>query len=75
MYCGCLDERPRVGGGIRPRCPNSVLSGVRTNLYIKVELDYEKEDDPVRIAAEIVRQIRKNYNVRMAEVSSLATDE
>ena len=75
MYCGCLDERPRVGGGILPRCPNSVLSGVRTNLYIKVELDYEKEDDPVRIAAEIVRQIRKNYNVRMAEVSSLATDE
>jgi hypothetical protein len=44
-------------------------------LYIKVELDYEKEDDPARIAAEIVRQLRKNYNVRAAEVMSLSTDE
>ncbi len=48
---------------------------VRTNLYIKVELDHEKDDDLKRIAEEIVRQIRKNYNVRQAEIMSLSDHE
>jgi len=48
---------------------------VRTNLYVKVELDHEKEDDLKRIAEEIVRQIRKNYNVRQAEIMSLSEHE
>ncbi|MDQ6675922.1 MAG: hypothetical protein M3Z09_01340 [Acidobacteriota bacterium] len=48
---------------------------MRTNLYIKVQLDHEKDDDPVRIAAEICRQIRKIYSVRLAEVSSLSGED
>jgi len=48
---------------------------VRTNLYIKVELDHDKDDDVKRIAEELVRQIRKNYNVRQAEIMSLSEHE
>lgn len=42
----------------------------RTDLYIKVQIDHDREETPEKVAAEICRQIQKNYNVRRAELSS-----
>jgi hypothetical protein len=47
----------------------------RTDLYVKVELDYDDEEKVERLAAEICRVIRKVYGVRKAEVSSMIERE
>jgi hypothetical protein len=47
----------------------------RADLYLKVELDLDDREKPERLAAEIVRTIRKLYGVRAAEVSSLVERE
>ena len=47
----------------------------RTDVYLKVELDLDPSESPERIAAEIVRLIRKVYSVRTAEVSSIMPSE
>jgi hypothetical protein len=47
----------------------------RTDLYLKVELDHDKEEKVERLAAEICRLIRKVYGVRKAEVSSIIERE
>jgi hypothetical protein len=44
---------------------------VRTDLYLKVELDLDEKEKPDRLASEICRLIRKLYGVRSAEVSSM----
>ena len=45
----------------------------RVDLYIKVEVEIEEDEKPERIAAEICRQIQKNYVVRSAELSNAIT--
>ena len=47
----------------------------RTDLYVKVELDYDEEEKVERLAAEICRMIRKVYGVRNVEVSSVIERE
>jgi hypothetical protein len=47
----------------------------RVDLYIKVELELDKEEKPERIAAEICRQLEKIYFVRSAELSNAVTRE
>ena len=47
----------------------------RTDVYLKVELDLDPAESPERVAAEIVRLIRKIYSVRTAEVSSIMPRE
>ena len=42
----------------------------RFDLYLKVEVDVDGNEDPNRLAAEICRLIRKVYGVRAAELSS-----
>ena len=42
----------------------------RVDLYIKVTVDLDEEEDPERVAGEIVRQLEKIYVVRSAELSS-----
>ena len=42
----------------------------RMDLYIKVEVDLDRGEDPKRIASEICRQVRKVYGVRQAEMSN-----
>lgn len=42
----------------------------RVDLYIKVEVELDEEEKPDRVAAEICRQIQKNYVVRRAELTS-----
>jgi hypothetical protein len=43
----------------------------RTDLYLKVELYLDDNEQPEKLAAEICRIIRKVYGVRSAEVSSM----
>jgi hypothetical protein len=45
----------------------------RTDVYIKVVIDHDEEDQPERLGAEICRQIQKVYGVRTAEVTNYLT--
>lgn len=47
----------------------------RVDLYIKVEVELDEDEKPERAAAEILRQIQKNYIVRSAELSNTVTRE
>jgi hypothetical protein len=47
----------------------------RTNLFIKVEVEHAKEDQPERLAAEICRALRKLYGVRDAELTNFTRAE
>ena len=43
----------------------------RMDLYLKVELELPEGEEPLKLAAEICRQIQKVYGVRAAEVSNM----
>lgn len=45
----------------------------RSDLYIKVVVDHDREEKPDRLAAEICRQIEKVYGVRNAELTNYVT--
>lgn len=45
----------------------------RTDLYLKVVIDHDRDESPEKLAAEICRQVEKVYNVRKAEMSSFVT--
>lgn len=45
----------------------------RSDLYIKVVIDHDREEKPERLAAEICRQIEKVYGVRDAELTNYVT--
>lgn len=47
----------------------------RSNLFFKVEVEHDAEEQPQRIGDEICRQLRKLYGVREAELSSFSTTE
>ncbi|MFN7995583.1 MAG: hypothetical protein U0Q18_18380 [Bryobacteraceae bacterium] len=47
----------------------------RTNLFFKVEIEHDKEEQPERLGNEICRQIMKIYGVRSAELSSFTRVE
>lgn len=42
----------------------------RTDLFFKVEVEHDEDEDPRRLGEEIARQLMKNYVVRSAELSS-----
>jgi hypothetical protein len=46
-----------------------------TNLFIKIEIEHDEEENPRKLGAEICRQILKVYGVRAAEVSSFTAVE
>ncbi len=43
---------------------------MRSDLFIKVEIEHDPGEPPERLAAEICRRILKVYGVRSAELSS-----
>ncbi len=43
---------------------------MRSDLFIKVEIEHDPADPPERLAAEICRRILKVYGVQSAELSS-----
>lgn len=45
----------------------------RSDLYIKVVIDHDREEKLERLAAEICRQIEKVYGVRDAELTNYVT--
>jgi hypothetical protein len=47
----------------------------RVDLYIKVEVELDDQEKLERVAAEVCRQIQKNYYVRLAELSHTVTHE
>jgi hypothetical protein len=46
-----------------------------SNLYFKVELEHDIDENPERIAGEIRRQLLRFYGVREVEVSNIAVIE
>jgi hypothetical protein len=47
----------------------------RVDVYLKLELELDDKDTPEKLAGEICRQLRKNYGVRSAELSSVVERE
>jgi hypothetical protein len=47
----------------------------RTNLFFKVVVEHDDEEQPERLGREICRQIMKVYGVRLAEVASVTRVE
>jgi hypothetical protein len=47
----------------------------RTNLFFKVELEHDADENPQRIGNEIVRHVKKLYGVRDVELSAVTTEE
>jgi hypothetical protein len=47
----------------------------RTNLFLKVEVEHDKEEQPERLGEEICRMLRKVYGVRAAELTSFTRAE
>ncbi len=45
----------------------------RVDIYVKVEVELDEEEQPERVAEEICRQVEKMYIVRSAEPSHIAT--
>ena len=43
---------------------------IRTNLFLKVEVEHDGDDSPDRLGREICRQIMKLYGVREAELTN-----
>jgi hypothetical protein len=47
----------------------------RTNLFFKVELEHDADENPERIGNDIVRHVKKLYGVRDVELSSITIEE
>jgi hypothetical protein len=47
----------------------------RTNLFFKVVIEHDDEDQPERLGREICRQLMKIYGVRTAELASFTRVE
>jgi hypothetical protein len=47
----------------------------RTDIYLKVTVDHDRDEEPQKIASQICRQVEKVYSVRKAELSSFLTHE
>ena len=46
-----------------------------TNLFFKVELEHDADENPERIAGEIRRQLLRLYGVRDVELSNITSME
>lgn len=47
----------------------------RVDLYIRVEVELDEDEEIERVAAEICRQVQKNSVVRTAEFTNAVTRE
>jgi hypothetical protein len=47
----------------------------RTNLFLKVEVEHDKEEKPERLGEELCRMLRKLYGVRDAELTNFTRAE
>ena len=47
----------------------------RTNLFLKVEIEHEPEDEPQKLADEICRSLKRLYGVRDAQLSNFSVIE
>jgi len=47
----------------------------RTNLFFKVVIEHDDDDQPERLGREICRQLMKVYGVRTAELASFTRVE
>jgi len=46
-----------------------------TNLFLKVEIEHDEQENPAKLAADICRQIMKIYGVRSAELTNFTRAE
>jgi hypothetical protein len=48
---------------------------IRTNLFFKVEVEHERDEQPERLGREICHKIMKFYGVRDAELTNFTKPE
>jgi hypothetical protein len=51
------------------------LPANRANLFLKIQIELDEDQNAERIGEEICRHIKKMYGVRQAELSSVTSDE
>ncbi|HXS95389.1 MAG TPA: hypothetical protein VN736_12350 [Candidatus Limnocylindrales bacterium] len=42
----------------------------RTNLFLKIEVEHDAEENPEKIGDELCRQLQRHYGVLSAEISN-----
>jgi hypothetical protein len=47
---------------------------IRTNLFLKIEIEHDPDDKPEQLAEAIRRQLLKMYGVREVELSSFTSE-
>ena len=48
---------------------------MRTNLFLKVVVEHDQRETPEKLAAELCRQLERNYIVREAELTHYSPNE
>jgi hypothetical protein len=48
---------------------------MRTNLYLKVVVEHDDQENPEKLGSELCRQLERNYIVREAELASFSKVE
>ena len=59
----------RAADGVAP----GLYLNARTDIFLKIVLEHDKDERPEKLAEEICRRIEKLYGVRSTEVSSVVT--
>jgi deferrochelatase/peroxidase EfeB len=63
--------RASVAGAFHPL--HTMKRMPRTDIYIKVTVQHDREESPEKLAAEIIRQMKKIYVVRQAEMTNFVS--
>lgn len=53
--------------------PGTIKRMPRTDIYIKVTVQHDHEESPEKLAAELLRQLKKIYVVRNAEMTNFVS--
>jgi hypothetical protein len=61
--------------GFRYKGYGSLQPMSRTNLFFKVEVEHDADENPQRIGAEIARHLKRMYGVIDVDLSNVTTEE
>lgn len=48
---------------------------MRTNLFLKIVVEHDPKETPEKLAAELSRQLERNYIVRKAELTHYSAND
>src|ERR1039457_6832416 len=69
------DCQSAAGSQPAPQCIPPIRLSTQTNLFFKVELEHDADENPQRIGDEIRRHLKKLFGVRDVELSNITSEE